>query len=118
MDGKPHILFVCARNRWRSPTAERLYRNDERIEVHSTGLSDKSPHPLSEADIRWADLILVMEADQKSRITGKYCHLTLPRLASLDIPDEYEYMNDELIDLIRSGVEYHINGFANHGVRP
>jgi predicted protein tyrosine phosphatase len=118
MNGKPHFLFVCARNRWRSPTAEHLYRNDERIEVRSAGLSEKSPHPISETDIRWADLILVMEADQISRITGKYRHLKLPRIANLDIPDEYEYMNDELIDLIRSGVEYHINGFVNQGIWP
>jgi predicted protein tyrosine phosphatase len=118
MIGKPHILFVCARNRWRSPTAERLYRNDERMEVRSAGLSEKSPHALLEADIRWADLILVMEDDQKSWITGKYRHLKLPGIASLDIPDEFEYMEKELIDSIRSGVESHINGFANHGTWP
>jgi protein-tyrosine phosphatase len=116
--GKLHILFVCARNRWRSPTAERLYRNDRRMVVRSAGLSEKSPHPLSEADIKWADLILVMEADQKSRIAEKYRHLQLPQIASLDIPDEYEYMEAELIEYIRRGVEYHITGFANHGKSP
>jgi predicted protein tyrosine phosphatase len=88
------------------------------MEVRSAGLSEKSPHPISEADIRWADLILVMEEDQKSRITGKYRHLKLPGIASLDIPDEYEYMEKELIDAIRSGVEYHINGYINHGTWP
>src|SRR5512139_3631699 len=36
---RPHILFVCGRNKWRSPTAERLYRNDNRIEVRSAGVS-------------------------------------------------------------------------------
>lgn len=29
-------------------------------------------------------------------------------MKSLEIPDEYEYMDEELIELIRSGVEYHI----------
>jgi len=27
---KPHILFVCSRNKWRSPTAEAIYANDDR----------------------------------------------------------------------------------------
>ena len=61
--GKPHILFVCGRNRWRSPTAERLYRSDPRLEARSAGVSDKSQHRISAADIAWADLILVMEAE-------------------------------------------------------
>lgn len=105
---KPHILFVCGKNQWRSPTAERIYRNDQRIEVRSAGVSGKSKHPISNADIEWADLILVMESGYKSRILGLFRDHSLPAIENLDIPDEYQYMDDELIEIIESRVEFHI----------
>jgi predicted protein tyrosine phosphatase len=105
---RPHFLFVCGRNRWRSPTAERLYRNDSRIAVRSAGVSEKSPHPLSGADIEWADLILVMEEKYAAAIREKFRRSALPPIRSLDIPDEYQFMDAELVELIRRGVEIHI----------
>lgn len=105
---KPHILFVCGKNKWRSPTAERIYKNDQRIEVRSAGMSGKSRHPISSDDVGWADLILVMENGYKSRILGLFRDLSLPRIENLDIPDEYEYMDEELIELIETKVEFYI----------
>ena len=105
---KPHILFVCGKNKWRSPTAERIYKKDERIEVRSAGMSGKSKHPISNNDIEWADLILVMENGYKTRILALFRDLSLPKIENLDIPDEYEYMDDELIELIKNRVEFHI----------
>jgi protein-tyrosine phosphatase len=108
---KPHILFVCGKNKWRSPTAEHIYRNDARIDVRSAGLSGKSRHPISSGDIEWADLILVMESGYKSRILELFRDLALPKIENLDIPDEYEYMDEELIELIEKQVEFYIQQF-------
>jgi len=108
MHSKPHILFVCGKNKWRSPTAERIYRNDTRVEVRSAGMSGKSKHTISNDDIKWADLVLVMESGYKSRILGLFRDLSLPTIENLDIPDEYEYMDAELIELIEKRVEYYI----------
>jgi len=105
---KLKILFVCSRNKWRSPTAERIYRNDGRIEVRAAGISNKSPHEISSSDIAWADIIFVMEGKHKLWITSRFRDHKIPMIKSLDIPDEYEYMDEELIELIKSGVEYHI----------
>ena len=105
---KLKILFVCSRNKWRSPTAERIYRNDERIEVRSAGISDRSPHQISSSDITWADLIFVMEGKHTSWITSRFRNQDIPSIKSLDIPDEYKHMDEELVELIKSGVEYHI----------
>ncbi len=74
-------------------------------------MSAKSKHKISTDDIEWADLILVMERKYKSWILGLYGDLSLPKIENLDIPDEYEYMNDELIGLIEKGVEYYIEKF-------
>lgn len=110
---KPHILFVCGKNKWRSPTAERIYKNDDRIEVRSAGMSGKSKHTISNADIQWADLILVMESRYKSQIMGLFRDLSLPRIENLDIPDKYEYMERKLIEIIEQGVEFHIQKFLS-----
>ena len=107
---KPHILFVCGKNQWRSPTAEAIYRKDSRIKVRSAGVSGKSRHQISEKDLDWADLVLVMEQRYKSRIISNFRYYpNLPRIESLDIPDEFKYMDEELIELITEGTEFYIN---------
>ena|SRR6185436_5604532 len=113
MHRRPKILFVCGRNQWRSPTAENIYKNDARINVRSAGMSNKSSHQISNSDIEWADLVLVMERKYKSRIVSEFLEYKLPPIESLEIPDEYEYMDDELIGLIKTGTEYHINILTN-----
>ena len=72
-------------------------------------MKDKSNHKISDRDIEWADLIMVMEGGYISWIQGLFRHLDLPPIVSLDIPDEYEYMDSELIELIQKGTEFHIN---------
>jgi len=64
---------------------------------------------VSKHDIEWADLILVMEQTYKSRLLGTFRDLQLPVIDSLDIPDEYQFMDEELINLIREGTEFYLN---------
>jgi predicted protein tyrosine phosphatase len=102
---RPNILVVCGRNKRRSRTAEYIFKNDSRFHIRSAGLSPKSNRQLSEKDISWADLIFVMETGQKGRITGFFQHLILPKIEVLDIEDNYEYLDEELIELL----SYRIN---------
>ena len=46
-----NILFVCSKNKWRSPTAETIYRNDSRLNVRSAGTSASARKTISEIDI-------------------------------------------------------------------
>lgn len=100
-----NVLFVCSKNKWRSPTAETIYRNDKRLNVRSVGTNASATKHISKKDIYWADLILVMENKHKKRILSKYCDFDLPQIIVLDIPDEYQYMDRELISIIKIGVE-------------
>jgi predicted protein tyrosine phosphatase len=103
---KPHILFVCSRNKWRSPTAAGIYANDDRIYVRSAGLSRKSPHQISDKDLTWADLVLVMEQSHKSQLLKTFGQSSnMPKVEVLHIPDEYKYMDEELIEMIRLEAE-------------
>ena len=101
----PHILFICSKNQWRSPTAEIIYRHDPRLNVRSTGTNASARKYVSETDLNWADLILVMENKHKKRIRDRYNYLNLPSIIVLDIPDDYRYMNRELISIIETSVE-------------
>ena len=63
-------------------------------------------------DIEWADLILVMERKPKSRIKEIFDIRSSCRIESLDIPDEYEYMDDGLIQIIRDSTEPYLSTSA------
>ena len=100
MTDRPNILVVCGRNIKRSRTAESIFKNDNRFSIRSAGLSPKSDRKISEKDLNWADLIFVMETRQRAKIWGLYRHMELPPIEILEIPDDYEFMDKELIELL------------------
>ena len=101
-----NILFVCSRNQWRSPTSEQVWRKDTRVNVRSGGTSPSARHTVSTDDIEWADVILVMEDKHRSRLKAEFGRLLdHSTMHVLDIPDEYKYMDSELVDMLRSSVE-------------
>lgn len=100
------LLFICSRNHWRSPTAEAAYRDDPRVEVQSAGVSPSARRGVTEKLLRWADLVLVMEHEHKRRLCEDFPEAVRDvRIAVLDIPDEYEFMDAEVMALIRDRVE-------------
>ncbi|AFM02821.1 putative protein tyrosine phosphatase [Bernardetia litoralis DSM 6794] len=100
MQERPKFLVVCGKNKKRSRTAEFIFKNDERFYIRSVGVSPKSNRKITENDINWADLILVMENDHKQKIKKIYSHLEIPTIETLNIPDEYEFMDEELIEIL------------------
>lgn len=100
-----NLLFVCSRNQWRSPTAEAVWRNCPGISVRSAGTSPRARRTVSLADIRWADMIFVMERKHRNRLVAGYSRaLEYKPLHVLDIPDEYKYMDPELVDMLEAMV--------------
>lgn len=100
---KKRILFLCSQNKLRSPTAEAIFANHPAIEVDSAGLNNDAEVPLSEEQIRWADLVIVMEKVHRNRLNRKFkSALAGKRVAVLNIPDEYDYMDPALIALLKS----------------
>lgn len=96
-------------NKKRSLTAQNIYKNDPRVEVRSAGVSTSSKTKLAETHIEWADLIMVMEKKYKERIFDIFKRRKeFPRIESLEILDEYEYMDDELIQIIRDSAETYL----------
>ncbi|MCE2959278.1 MAG: low molecular weight protein tyrosine phosphatase family protein [Akkermansiaceae bacterium] len=97
------ILFLCSQNKLRSPTAEAIFADHPKIDVDSAGLNHDAEVPLSEEQVKWADLIIVMEKTHRSRLNQKFkCALAGKRIAVLNIPDNYDYMDPDLISLLKS----------------
>lgn len=104
MSDRPNILVLCGRNKKRSRTAEHIFKNDNRFNIRSAGLSPKSERKISENDLIWADLIFVMGTEQRSKLKGLYPHLEMPSIEVLNIPDDYEFMNDDLVEILTVGI--------------
>jgi predicted protein tyrosine phosphatase len=99
---KKHILFLCSQNKLRSPTAEAIFVDHPAVEVDSAGLNHDAIVPLSEEQLHWADLILVMEKTHRTRLNRKFGKaLAGKRVAVLDIPDNYDFMEPELVALLQ-----------------
>ena len=100
-----NVLFVCSRNQWRSPTAERVFAKDPTLQVRSAGTSRNAKRSVGEADIRWADVIIVMEGKHRDRLKASFPRsITYKTLHVLDIPDNYSFMDPELVSLLEAAV--------------
>lgn len=81
------------------------FKNDSRFDIRSAGLSPKSERKISENDLAWSDMVLLMESDHRAKIRDLYRHLDLPPIQVLHIPDEYEFMDEKLIDILTDRVD-------------
>ncbi len=100
-----NVLFICSRNQWRSPTAEQLWRRHPIVSARSAGTSPNARHHVSVEDVRWADVIMVMEEKHKSRLVAEFTGLLDNKpIHVLDIPDEYKFMDPELVEMLEQSV--------------
>lgn len=100
-----NILFICSRNKLRSPTAETIFCEREGWSVRSAGLANDAVVPVGGEDVEWADIIFVMEQAQLRKLRENFRKsLKNQRLVCLDISDEYDYMEDELVRLLKKKV--------------
>lgn len=98
-------LFICSRNRLRSPTAERVFADWPDVETDSAGLAPDAEVRVSAEQLDWATVILVMEKNHRRKLTRQYRQaLAGKRVICLDIPDDYAYMQPELIELLQRKV--------------
>lgn len=100
-----HVLFVCAKNRLRSPTAEHVFADWPGVETSSAGVNHDADNPVTPELLDWADIILVMEPAHRAKLTGRFArHLRGKRIACLDVPDDFDYMAPALVALLEATV--------------
>jgi predicted protein tyrosine phosphatase len=103
---KVKILFVCTVNRLRSATAHKIYENDDRFEVKSAGTDKRANTVISFDLLNWADSIIVMEKHHRNFIRQKFPDIYIDKkIVCLYIPDQYDYMQKELVYIIKDRFE-------------
>ncbi|WP_366349535.1 protein tyrosine phosphatase [Paenibacillus amylolyticus] len=103
------LLFICSRNKWRSLTAEKIFDGYKGYQVRSAGTEEGARIRVTEGQIGWAEIIFVMEKKHVRRLKDKFLNkLINRRLVCLNIPDDYEYMDEELIEILKSRVSEYI----------
>ncbi|MBI3228839.1 MAG: phosphotyrosine protein phosphatase [Burkholderiales bacterium] len=95
------LLFICTQNRLRSPTAEQVFVTWPEVETDSAGLGNDAEVPLSSEQIEWASTIFVMEKVHLRKLKQKFKrYINGKKIICLDIPDDYDYMQPELVQLL------------------
>lgn len=103
------LLFICSRNKWRSLTAEKIYEGFPGYEVRSAGTSPEARVRVNAGHLGWADLIFVMEKKHRQILEEKFREaLAEKTIICLHIPDDYEYMDPELIAVLKGKLSEHI----------
>lgn len=104
-----NVLFVCSQNKLRSPTAEQVFADWPGIEASSAGTNNDAENPLSAEQVEWADIVFVMEKAHRNKMQAKYrSALKGKRLICLNIPDDYDFMDPALIQLLKAKVPQHL----------
>jgi len=99
------ILFVCGKNKWRSPTAEQVFSEHPSIQCASAGVSHDAEVPVSAEIIEWAELIFVMEKRHKYKLSTQFeAQLKGKRIVCLNISDNYKFMEPALVKLLEQKI--------------
>ena len=110
---KKNVLFVCTVNRMRSATANEIYKNDLRFNVKSAGTDSGAATVITRDLLEWADSVIVMEKHHRNAIRKNYPDIyKSKKIVCLYIPDEYDYMQPELITILR----YKFEDIKNRGL--
>ena len=72
-DAEPlRLLFICSRNRLRSPTGETVFNDVPGVEARSAGTARDAERQVTLDDVRWADLICCMEDKHAGRLRADF----------------------------------------------
>ena len=104
------VLFVCRYNRRRSATAERVFSKDPRLDVRSAGTSDDALVQVNAHMLAWADLLFVIDDGQERALLARFANdPALERLVNLEIPDDFPFLDPELVRLLQNRANPHID---------
>lgn len=94
------VLCVCSAGLLRSPTtAFVLSQEPYNFNTRCAGLTPEfALIPVDEVLLEWADEIVCMDRRQEAGLKG----ITQKPVVCLDIPDNFEYRNPHLIELIKT----------------
>ncbi len=103
------LLFVCSRNKVRSLTAERLLEGVPGYVARSAGTQPGARVVVTAKLIGWADVIFAMESSHRRRLEERHAEaLAAKELVVLHIPDDFEYLDEDLFEVLRGALGPHV----------
>lgn len=86
-----------------------MFSRREDLEVDSAGTNHDAENPLTAELVSWADLIFVMEKAQRRKLQRRFrAALTGTRVICLEVPDNFAFMQPELVRLLETKVSRHL----------
>jgi predicted protein tyrosine phosphatase len=108
------LLFICSANALRSPTAEAVFSTYEGVEAASAGINMDAETSVSADLVEWADVVVAMEQHHAKFVQERFGYLLRrKRVAVLGIPDRYDYMDPELVRILKEKVEPQLPRWRN-----
>ena len=108
------LLFVCSRNRKRSLTAEKLMEGVPGYEARSAGTQPGARIVVTEGHVGWADIVFVMEKSHLAKLRARFPEtMDGKRVVTLHIPDDYEFMQPELLEELEAKLALYVE--FDHG---
>jgi predicted protein tyrosine phosphatase len=111
-----NVLFVCTLNKGRSIAAERLYRRAPGLSVRSAGTSDRAAHRVDEADLAWADRVVVFEVAHERWIRDTFAG-SLPEIVDVGVADGFKADDPELVRELVAVLTPVLGSPSRHGHR-
>ena len=103
------LPFICSQNKRRSLTAEKIFNGYNGHRACSAGTESNSRIKVTPGLLKRADIIFCMEKKHVRRIKEKYPDIVdNKKIVCLNISDDYEFMDRELQELLKSYVYEYI----------
>lgn len=79
------------------------------MEICSAGTNHDAENLLTVELVAWADIIVVMEKQHRAKVQRRFrSALRGQRASCLDIPDDYAFMQPELVELLKARMARHL----------
>jgi len=75
------------------------------VQARSAGTANSASIKVSTKLLNWADLVFVMEKKHRQQLQQRFPEIYHQKqIVVLDIPDEFQFMDEELIQMIENSV--------------
>ena len=100
-------LFVCSAGILRSPTAALHFAKTKGWNTRAVGDNQEfALIPVSEALMRWADIVFVMTADQRFHLKTDFGESLNEKVFILNIEDDFAFMEPDLVKYLEASMEH------------
>ena len=93
-----------------SPTAEALFKDHPRYAARRAGTENSARVKVNAGHLGWADRIFCMERKHADRLRENFPEeIAGKSLVTLRIPDDFRFMDPELLALLRTELAAHVD---------